>query len=70
MVKGLPNIQQPTSSCEGCILANHHRDTFISGVSYRAKDPLELVHTDLCGPMKTYSLTGNVYFMTFIDDFS
>jgi hypothetical protein len=31
---------------------------------------LEIVHTDLCGPMQTLSLTGCVYFMTFIDDFS
>jgi hypothetical protein len=70
MVKGLPNIQQPTNSCESCILAKHQRDKFIYGVSYRDKDPLEIFHTDLCGPMKTSSLNGNVYFMTFIDDFS
>jgi hypothetical protein len=70
MVKGFPNIQQPISSCESCILANHHKHKFIYGVSYRSKDPLELVHIDLCGPMQTYSLTGNAYFMTFIDDLS
>ena len=29
-----------------------------------------MVHIDLCGPMQTPSLTFNVYFMTFIDDFS
>ena len=45
-------------------------EKFISRVSCREKVPLELVHTDLCGPMKTPSLTGNVYFMTFIDDYS
>jgi hypothetical protein len=70
MVKGLPSIQQPTSSCESCILENHHMDKFIYGVLYRDKAPLELVHTNLCGSMQTYSLIGNVYFMTFIDDFS
>jgi hypothetical protein len=70
MVKGFPSIQQLASSCESCILAKHHRDKFVSGVSYRAKAPLELVHKDLCVPMKTPSLTGNVYFMTFINDFS
>jgi hypothetical protein len=70
MVKGFPCIQQPASSCESCILGKHHREKFVSGVSYRAKAPLEIVHTDLCGPMQTPSLTGCVYFMTFIDDFS
>ena len=70
MVKGLPSIEQPTGSCESCILGKHHREKFIYGVSYREKAPLEMVHTDLCGPMETPSLTGNVYIMTFIDDFS
>jgi hypothetical protein len=65
MVKGLHSIQQPTSSCESCILAKHHRGKFIYGVSYRGKAPLEFFHIDLCGPMKTSSLTGNVYFMIF-----
>lgn len=70
MVKGLPSIQQPTSSCESCILAKHHREKFVCRLSYRAKGPLEIVHTDLCGPMQTPSLTGNIYFLTFIDDYS
>ena len=70
MVKGLPSIEQPAGSCESCILGKHHREKFISRVSNRPKEPLELVHTDLCGQMQTLSLTGNVYFMTFIDDYS
>ena len=70
MVKGLSSIEQPASSCESYILGKNHREKFISGVSNREKEPLELVHTDLCGPMQTPSLTGNVYFMSFIDDYS
>ena len=70
MVKGFPSIEKPLGSCESCILRKHHREKFIYGVSYRAKAPLELVHTDLCGLMKTPSLFGNVYCMTFIDDYS
>lgn len=34
------------------------------------KELLEIVHTDLCGPLKTQSLGGEKYFMTFTDDFS
>ena len=70
MVKGFPGIEQPTGSCESCILGKNHRDKFIYGVSNRAKVSLELVHIDLCGPMQTPSLTGNVYFMTSINDYS
>mgnify|MGYP000011047475 CR=1 FL=1 len=31
---------------------------------------LQLIHTDLCGPMPTPSLTRKLYFLTFLDDFS
>ena len=33
-------------------------------------NPLQLIHTDLCGPMLTPSLTGALYFLTFIDDYT
>lgn len=49
---------------EGKIFSNS-----ISTVS-RSKFLLEIIHTDLCGPMRTQSLRGSKYFMTFTDDFS
>ena len=36
----------------------------------RSKELLELIHTDICGPFKHQTICGNVYFITFIDDFS
>ena len=36
----------------------------------RAKDVLELIHTDICGPFPTVSWNGQWYFITFIDDYS
>ncbi len=36
----------------------------------RATKPLEIVHSDVCSPMKTTSLGGAKYFVTYIDDFS
>ena len=35
-----------------------------------ASRKLELVHSDLCGPMPTPSANENKYFMTFVDDYS
>jgi hypothetical protein len=70
MVKGLPPIQAPISSCESCILGKQHRISFPKENSYRAWTPLEIVHRDLCGPMQTPSLGGSIYFLTFIDDYS
>jgi hypothetical protein len=37
---------------------------------YSTMKPLELVHTDLCGPTRTQSLQGENYFMLLIDDYS
>ncbi|KAL0359481.1 UNVERIFIED_CONTAM: Retrovirus-related Pol polyprotein from transposon TNT 1-94 [Sesamum angustifolium] len=38
--------------------------------SWRAKAVLELIHTDVCGPMRTPSHEQNRYFILFIDDYS
>lgn len=34
----------------------------------RALDVLEVVHSDICGPMETESLGGSRYYLTFTDD--
>jgi hypothetical protein len=36
----------------------------------KAKRVLDIVHSDVCGPMSTTSLRGYVYFVSFIDDYS
>jgi hypothetical protein len=41
-----------------------------TGFPKRASDLLELVYTDVCGPMSTTARGGFQYFITFIDDFS
>ena len=38
--------------------------------SFRKAKPLQLVHSDVCGPMPVVSMGGAQYFVTFIDDFS
>ena len=45
-------------------------DSFPIGKSYRTHKPLEIVHSDICGPMQTPSIGGWNYFLTFIDDFT
>ena len=34
------------------------------------KNPLDLVHMDLCGPIKPSTLGGKSYFLLIVDDFS
>ncbi len=36
----------------------------------RANKVLELVYSDVCGPMRTTSMGGSRFFVTFIDDYS
>ena len=57
-------------ACEGCVEGKQARASFPSDGGTRATQVLELVHSDVCGPMKTLSFGGARYFVTFIDDFS
>jgi hypothetical protein len=69
MVIGLPELEVQHQVCESCVLGKHHREVFPSAATFRAKSPLELVHTVLCGPMQTESIGGSFYVLTFIDDY-
>ncbi|KAH9735937.1 hypothetical protein KPL71_017913 [Citrus sinensis] len=70
MVKGLPYINHPDKLCEGCLLGKQFRKSFPKESNSRAQKPLELIHTDVCGPFKPNSLGKSNYFLLFIDDFS
>jgi transposase InsO family protein len=45
-------------------------DSFDKCASWHASGPLQLVHSDLCGPLSSPSFYGCKYFLTFIDEFS
>ncbi|KAM0985899.1 hypothetical protein ACFX2C_013129 [Malus domestica] len=51
MVLGLPDLEMTNEICEGCALGKHCRDAFPNEASWRASLPLELIHSDICGPM-------------------
>ena len=55
------------SLCEHCIYGKHTRLTS-RPLDKELGSPLDLVHSDLCGPMPVKSLGGASYFLTFIDD--
>ena len=70
MVQGLPEIHIEVDTCENCIMGKQHRKSFPKGVSWRASVFLELIHIDICEPMKIQYLGSQRYFLIFIDDFS
>ncbi|KAI5353004.1 hypothetical protein L3X38_005896 [Prunus dulcis] len=59
MVLGLPKIKNANAVCEGCTFGKHCRKAFPKEATSRATTPLELVHTDVCGPMQTVTKAGN-----------
>ncbi|BBG92676.1 multidrug resistance-associated protein 9, partial [Prunus dulcis] len=59
MVFGLPEIKNTNAVCEGCTFGKHCRKAFPKEATSRATTPLELVHTDVCGPMQTVTKAGN-----------
>ena len=56
-------------TCESCLLGKMTKSPF-TGKGERAKELLELIHTDVYGPMSTSARDGYSYFITFIDDLS
>ena len=72
MVKGLSFDEGETfkDSCFGCAAGKHHRKPFIRVEEKKKTDLLELIHSDLIGPLNPKTPQGKAYVLTFIDDSS
>ena len=55
--------------CKGCEQGKNVKSPFSSSDN-KAKGILDIVHSDMCGPMTATSLSGYVYYVSFIDDYS
>ena len=60
---------QTQSFCESCAVGKATKRKFETS-KIRTTRKLELVHSDVCGPITPNSLSGNRYFITFTDDYS
>jgi hypothetical protein len=70
MVIGLPPLRvEHDGVCRGCALGKNAKGTFSSSDG-RSKGILDLIHSDLCGPMTVASLSGYLYYVIFIDYYS
>jgi hypothetical protein len=71
MVNGMNLKQMPLHHvCQECIESKHQRTYFLKVEMTKVSKILELVHNNVCEPMKTTSHGGAQYFVTFIDNFS
>ena len=56
--------------CVSCLKGKMARKSFPKASACRTQHPLDLIHSDVCGPMNTLTPGKNKYFVTFIDDYS
>ena len=71
LVDGLQDVDLTPSTpniCEGCLYGRQCQQPFEDSETQRLL--LELVHSDLLGPIRTPTLKGSRYVLTFIDHYS
>jgi hypothetical protein len=70
MVEGIPELQSTHEGiCKGCALGKNVKKPFSSN-NNRSMEFLDLIHSDVCGPMPVKSLGFSIYYVIFIDDYS
>ncbi|GJZ16739.1 retrovirus-related pol polyprotein from transposon TNT 1-94 [Tanacetum coccineum] len=56
--------------CSSCKLSKAKRSSFKTKVVPSSKGRLNLLHIDLCGPMRVESINGKKYILVIVDDYS
>nr|GEU54580.1 ribonuclease H-like domain-containing protein [Tanacetum cinerariifolium] len=70
-VIGLPKLKFVKDQlCSSCEVSKAKRSSFKSKVVPSSKGRLNLLHMDLCGPMRVASINGKKYIMVIVDDYS
>ena len=69
-IRGLPKLKKLDNViCKQYQLGKMTKSSFKSK-AHTSKEILEIVHTDLCGPLEVKSYKGDKYIMVFFDDYS
>nr|GEY33035.1 hypothetical protein [Tanacetum cinerariifolium] len=71
IVVGLPKLKFVEDHlCSSCELGKAKRKSFQSKTTPSSKRRLQLLHIDLCGPMRVASINGKRYVLVIVDDYS
>lgn len=71
MVDGIGQLKNDMEGvCEPCQLGKQARKPFHSQSEPRSSRVLELIHTDVCGPITPPTYDNKRYLITFLDDFT
>ena len=65
----LPLMQVQLDFCEHCVYGKSTRSPFGTGV-HSSTRVLQYIHSDMWGPSPISSHSGNLYYVSFIDDYS
>ncbi|GJR23807.1 retrovirus-related pol polyprotein from transposon TNT 1-94 [Tanacetum coccineum] len=71
VVIGLPKFKYVKDQlCYSCEVSKAKRSSFKTKAVPRSKGRLNLLHMDLCGPMRVASINGKKYILVIVDDYS
>ncbi|GJW25552.1 retrovirus-related pol polyprotein from transposon TNT 1-94 [Tanacetum coccineum] len=71
IVIGLPKLKFVKDHlCSSCELGKAKRKSFHTKTTPSSKRRLQLLHMDLCGPMRVESINGKKYVLVIVDDYS
>ncbi|GJW99404.1 retrovirus-related pol polyprotein from transposon TNT 1-94 [Tanacetum coccineum] len=71
VVIGLPNLKYVKEQlCSSCEVSKAKRSSFKLTTVPNSKGRLNLLHMDLCGPMRVASINGKRYILVIVDDYS
>nr|GEV92839.1 hypothetical protein [Tanacetum cinerariifolium] len=71
IVIGLPKLKYVKDQlCSSCNVSKEKRSSFKTKAVPSSKGRLNLLHMDLCGPMRVESINGKKYTLAIIDDYS
>ncbi|GKE09964.1 retrovirus-related pol polyprotein from transposon TNT 1-94, partial [Tanacetum coccineum] len=69
IVTGLPKLKYVKDQlCSSCEMSKAKRSSFKSKTVPSSKGRLNLLHMDLCGPMRVASINGKKYILVIVDD--
>ncbi|KAJ9566188.1 hypothetical protein OSB04_002154 [Centaurea solstitialis] len=71
LVTGLPSLKFTKKQlCSACEMGKIKKSSHMLKVEHGTSKPLQLLHMDLCGPMRTQSINGRKYVLVIVDDYS
>lgn len=69
LIEGLNDCNLEFDFCEHCVYGKQNHVQFYSS-SHKSSRLLDLIHSDVFGPVKVPSISSSIYFVSFIDDYS